>query len=228
MDRFLAWYRVTSSVGAVAALIVANAIPLIGAVFLGWNVWMILIVYWLENGIVGVFNILKMLRAEGVDGALSSATMNGRPMSMAGRGAIVGFFVMHYGLFWLVHGVFVLTMPLFGSMGGDVDMLTGFDPFAIVVAVIGLAISHAVSYWFNYIGRGEYLRTSAAGQMFAPYGRLVVLHVTIIIGGFAIASTGAPAAALAILVGLKTLMDIGFHLAEHRKGAEPPGTVAPA
>ena len=26
---------------------------------------MILIVYWLENGIVGVFNVLKILRAEG-------------------------------------------------------------------------------------------------------------------------------------------------------------------
>ena len=31
----------------------------------GWNVWTILIVYWLENGIVGVFNVLKMLKAEG-------------------------------------------------------------------------------------------------------------------------------------------------------------------
>ncbi len=105
---------------------------------------------------------------------------------------------------------------------------TGFDPLAIVLAVIALAISHGVSYWFNYLGRGEYLRTSAAGQMFAPYGRLVVLHITIIVGGLAIAMTGAPAAAVAILVGLKTVMDIGFHLAEHRKRSLPPGTVATA
>ena len=65
MDRLIAWYRVGSSVGAVVALIVANAIPLFGVLFLGWNVWNILIMYWLENGIVGVFNVLKMLRAEG-------------------------------------------------------------------------------------------------------------------------------------------------------------------
>ena len=64
--------------------------------------------------------------------------------------------------------------------------------------------------------------------MFVPYGRLVVLHVTIIIGGMAIAFTGAPAAALAILVVLKTAMDIGFHLAEHRKASQPPGTVITA
>ena len=228
MDRLIAWYRVSSSVGAVLALIVANAIPLVGVLFLGWNVWLILIVYWLENGIVGVFNVLKMLRAQGPTDASSTWTMNGRPMSMVGSGAVIGFFVMHYGIFWFVHGIFVLTLPLFGAMGNDVDMTTGFEPLAIIGAVFALTISHAVSYWFNYLGRGEYLRTSAAGQMFAPYGRLIVLHITIIVGGIAIASTGAPAAAVAILVGLKTLMDIGFHLAEHRKRALPPGTIAPA
>ena len=67
MERLVGWYRVASSTGAVVALIVANAIPLFGALFLGWNVWLILIVYWLENGIVGFFNVLKILRAEGPD-----------------------------------------------------------------------------------------------------------------------------------------------------------------
>jgi hypothetical protein len=64
--------------------------------------------------------------------------------------------------------------------------------------------------------------------MFAPYGRLFVLHITIILGGIAIAITGAPAAAVAVLVMLKTAMDIGFHLAEHRKAAVPPEMVATA
>jgi hypothetical protein len=71
----------------------------------------------------------------------------------------------------------------------------------------------------NYIGRGEYLRTSGAEQAAAPYGRLVVLHVTIIIGGMAIAVTGAPSAAVLVLVILKTALDLGFHLAEHRDDA---------
>ena len=235
MDRILAWYRVASSTGAVVALIVANAIPLFGALFLGWNVWLILIVYWLENGIVGFFNVLKMLRAEGTADPTATATwqMNGRPMSSVGRGAIVSFFVLHYGLFWVVHGVFVLTMPLFAGLGSELpgtspgeDMTAGFQVGGVLLAVVALAISHGLSYWFNYLGRGEYRRASAAGQMFAPYGRLVVLHLTIILGGMAIAATGAPAAALAILVVLKTLLDIGFHLAEHRKRAVPPGTAA--
>ena len=61
--------------------------------------------------------------------------------------------------------------------------------------------------------------------MFAPYGRLMVLHVTIILGGMPIAITGAPEAAVAILVILKTALDVGFHLAEHRRILAPSGTV---
>ena len=255
----MGWYRVASSTGAVVALIVANAIPLFGALFLGWNVWMILIVYWLENGIVGLFNILKILRAEGPADPTSTWRMNGKPMAVVGRSAIAGFFLIHYGMFWFVHGIFVLTLPLFAGLGTDLpdvvpleptgspfgggvfpfesgpgaEMTSGFEPGSVLLAVVALAISHGVSYWFNYLGRGEYRRATAAGQMFAPYGRLVVLHITIIVGGMAIAFTGAPAAVLAILVVLKTLMDIGFHLAEHRDrgvppGTVPPGTVAPA
>ena len=78
IERILAWYRVGSSVGAVVALIVANLIPLIGVLFFGWSVWNILIVYWLENGIVGVFNVLKMATAQGT-GLPEGLTANNRP-----------------------------------------------------------------------------------------------------------------------------------------------------
>jgi hypothetical protein len=226
VDRIVAWYRVTSSVGAVVALIVANLIPLVGVLFFGWNVWMILIVYWLENGVVGVFNILKMLKAEGAPGdASANLRMNGRPVNDVAKAGLIPFFIVHYGIFWAVHGVFVFTLPLFGSMETDaVDMTTGFEPLTIPFAVLALSVSHGISYWFNFVKGGEYRRVSAAGQMFAPYGRLVVLHVTIIIGGMAIAITGAPAAVVAILVVLKTTLDVGFHLAEHRKVEAPAGT----
>jgi Family of unknown function (DUF6498) len=229
VDRIIAWYRMTSSVGAVVALVVANLVPLMGVLFFGWNVWMILIVYWLENGVVGVFNVLKMLKAQGPTDGSPSMRVNGVPATSMSRAALVPFFVLHYGIFWLVHGVFVWTLPVFGMMESETaatDMTTGFDPITIPLAVLVLTISHGVSYWFNFIKGGEYLRTSVAAQMGAPYGRLVVLHVTIIIGGMAIAFTGAPAAAVAILVALKTVLDVGFHLAEHRKVAPPPGTVA--
>ena len=230
VDRIIAWYRLGSSAGAVVALVVANLIPLVGVLFLAWDVWYVLIVYWLENGVVGVINVLKMSRAEG-SSAADGVTLNSRPAANAGKAILVPFFVVHYGLFWLVHGIFVLTLPLTTGL-----FEPGFDPFApqsstdvepaaIVLAVIALAVSHGVSFWWNFLRGGEYRTVSPARQMFAPYGRLVALHLTIILGAMAIIATGAPAAAVAVLVAFKSLLDLGFHLAEHR-GTAPGRSIA--
>ena len=177
MERILAWYRVGSSVGALVALIVANAIPLLGVLFFGWDVWTILIVYWLENGIVGVFNVLKMSYAAGPpeDAKVSASTysVSGRPADQTSKAYLIPFFCMHYGIFWLVHGVFVLTLPAFGAITGEQDLSVDVPWGTILVAVAALAVSHGLSFWWNFLVRKEYLHTSAAAQMFRPYGRLV-------------------------------------------------------
>ncbi len=242
MARLVAWYRIGSSVGAVVSLLLANLVPLAGVLWFGWNVRTVLIVYWLENGVVGAFNVLKMLHAEGTDRVRPDVVVapDGRRIRLPAtatslppglqRIAAIPFFIAHYGVFWLVHGIFVLTLPLFATAAADQALSTGAapEPGQILVVLILLAISHGVSYRLNFIGRGEYLRVSPTQQAMAPYGRLVILHVTIILGGVAIAVTGASAAAIVVLVLLKTAMDLGFHVGEHRKEATEAAGPTPA
>ena len=224
MERIVAWYRLGSSIGAVVALVVANLIPLIGVLFFGWSVWNILVIYWLENGIVGVINVLKMSVATG-DEVTPGVTLmvNGRPATSATKMGLIPFFIVHYGIFWFVHGIFVLTLPAFFSLMSDDGMTLDLGP--VVFAALGLAISHGLSFWWNFLHGGEYRRTAAAALMFAPYKRLVALHITIIFGAFAVMFTGAPAAAVAVLVAIKTAIDLGLHLAEHRGELTPRGAV---
>ena len=237
MERLVAWYQVGSSYVAVVALILANLVPLVGVLWFGWDVWGILIIYWLENGIYGLFNVLKMRRAEGSDESpvaaaetrrqLSTFRMHGRSPSGSSKAVLIPFFIMHYGTFWVVHGIFVLMLPLFMSdTDGASDFGTTLNPLGILLVVVGLFISHGLSYRLNFIGRGEYLRTTAARQMGAPYGRLVVLHITIIVGAILIGMTGAPASAVVVLVLLKIALDLGLHLAEHRTAETLPVTRA--
>jgi len=224
VDRIVAWYRLGSSIGAVVALVVANLIPLIGVLFFGWSVWNILVIYWLENGIVGLINVLKMSVATG-DEVTPGVTfmVNGRPATSATKMGLIPFFIVHYGIFWFVHGIFVLTLPAFFSLMSDDGMTLDLGP--VVFAALGLAISHGLSFWWNFLHGGEYRRTAAAALMFAPYKRLVALHITIIFGAFAVMFTGAPAAAVAVLVAIKTAIDLGLHLAEHRGELTPRGAV---
>jgi hypothetical protein len=225
MLRLFAMYRIASAPAAIALLIASNLVPLVGVLFWSWNLWSILILYWIENGIVGALNIPKMLLARG-----------GGESASAGRLFLTAFFCVHYGIFWLGHGVFVLLfLPAFAGFSSAVESGATFTPGGFelpgvfndpVVATgprtdvllwgaLGLLVSHVASFFLNYVGRREYLTKTVGGQMFAPYARVVVLHLTIIFGGIVAVIVGQPVGALVILVGLKTILDLALHLREH-------------
>jgi hypothetical protein len=208
-------------------LVAVNLVPLIGVAFWGWSLMLILVLYWIESGVVGAINVFKIARAQGpstfgVGGSRISIRMTGMAAGLA-RGGIIGFFIFHYGMFWVVHGIFVFLLPLFaglstssGSGPGPMD----FGPLpleGVGLSALGLAVSHGVSFFTNYLGRGEYLHVSPEQQMMSVYGRVIVLHITILAGAFVVGFFGTPLAALVLLVGLKTLIDLFFHLREHRR-----------
>ena len=258
LTRVFDLYRRTADSRSALVLVIANAIPLGGVLVLGWSLWTILAIYWVENGIVGLWNVPKILLAEGsfLPGRLGVGYSPWaiRPIPGVGRAFMAVFFAFHYGLFWLVHGVFVLVLPSFlgvsSALSGPLPPaligppdLFGVDvgvgpaavgPFGILdwsavgAAAVGLFVSHGVSFFVNYLWGGEFRTRAAAAQMVAPYGRLVVLHVTILFGGFAIAFLGAPILLLVILVVLKTLLDLRFHLREHEDGPAPSPEAGPS
>jgi hypothetical protein len=53
--------------------------------------------------------------------------------------------------------------------------------------------------------------------MMSVYGRVIVLHITIVAGASVVGLFGTPLAALVLLVGLKIVADLFFHLREHRR-----------
>ncbi len=192
---------------SVLALIAANLMPLLGVLALDWDVAPIMIFYWAENLVIGFYNVLKMRRARG-SVASSNTTLNGRPVTETDRGAMVLFFIIHYGIFTLVHGIFVMVMfgPHFRSAFSDLGL-----------ALLFLAVSHGVSYRRNFIGRGEFQRVSFTRLFWQPYQRVIVMHVTILLGGTWAQAKGSPVYALLVLVTLKTAIDLALHLWERRK-----------
>lgn len=195
------------------ALVLANLVPLGGVLFLGWEIFPLVFLFWLENVLVGVFNALKMLLAAPAE-----------PVGWMVKAVMVPFFGFHYGIFCLVHGVFVFV--LFGR--GVVEIrgpLEWEHIWTVLVnqhlywAALALAASHGVSLVLNYLRSGEYRRARLDALMQAPYGRVVVLHVAILGGGFLILSLGSPLGGLILLIVLKIVLDVRAHLGERRRFA---------
>jgi len=189
------------------ALVTANLMPLLGVLAFNWNVTPIMIFYWSENLVVGFYNVLKMRRAQG-SVAGSGTTLNGRPVQQSDRRGMIVFFIVHYGMFTLCHGIFVLVMFSAGYSGIFSEL---------GLALLFLMVSHGISYRRNFIGHGEYQQVAFTSLFWQPYSRVVVMHLTILGGGAWAQAKGSPVYALLVLVGLKTAIDLVLHLLEHRK-----------
>jgi hypothetical protein len=235
---------------ALFSLIAANLLPILIAVLLGWDMSDVVLFYWLENIIIGLWVIPRMLFAQ-ADGAENAETEDGptgrfdtpdiagfvAPRStptetrLSRSGTIglnhakfflVPFFCFHYFFFCFVHGIFITVFtsgfaggPPMHSPGELLRASLGGLSAAGMLALAGLVISHGISFFRNYVGRGEYRRTHPMVEMFRPYPRIVILHVCIIFGGFAIMMLGSPMPLVVLLMIGKTLLDATLHTASH-------------
>jgi len=182
------------------ALIIANLIPIAGTIFLGWKLSDVMVLYWAESAVVGFFNLCKI-------------AVIGRWMALlAGP-----FFAGHFGGFMAVHFLFIYTIFVEGlqndSAGGDLgtvaQLFIGLWP-----ALAALFISHAFSFFQNFIGRREYLKRSVQTQMSEPYSRIIFMHLILIFGGGVTMILGETTPVLLIVIGLKIYFDVKAHMKE--------------
>ncbi len=218
-------------------LVLVNAVPLVGVLLFDWRLFDLMLLYWLENGVIGAFTLAKIVTSRA---AAHGEPARSAPHGTMGKAFVAGFFALHYGIFWGVHGVFVFALfggsfggGLMGMFGGPTTPFggPGFGPPGLVdpggavagtvaLALLSLVISHGVSFFTNYLGRGEDRMLTPTELMGQPYARVMVLHVSIIGGGIVVMMLGTPVAALLLLVALKTGIDLSAHRREHRAAAE--------
>ncbi|MEM1230795.1 MAG: DUF6498-containing protein [Pseudomonadota bacterium] len=200
------------------ALVLANLLPLAGVLFAGWQVGTIVLFFWAENLIIGLCNVIRLLANPG-RGARFSAL----------------FFTVHYGGFTAGHGLFIYYLFNLGETvqpGSIAPRADSFEPaldsaapslLALVQdapplwlwGLAALAISHGGSVLLNYFLRGERQRLTVGDLMSAPYKRIVVLHVTVIIGGMLTEWLGSPIFLLVLLIALKIAIDLRAHWRSH-------------
>lgn len=201
---------------SVVALIIANLLPLYGVYYLGWSISQIVILYWFENVIIGFYNVLKMLYNTKQD--IGEVLVNGKPVQgslTAVKAFMIPFFIMHYGLFTFVHGVFIFIFFVFSIEQGDIA--GSRDIGYLFLNGLMIFISHGISFFTNYIGNDEKSRTDISTLMFSPYLRIVAMQLVVIFGGMIYMNTGRNDVSLYILIIFKIFTDAWSHIKQHVK-----------
>ena len=72
-----------------------------------------------------------------------------------------------------------------------------------------LAVYHFFSFLIFWVGKGNWRGSEPFAQMFEPYSRIAVVHLTILIAGVPVTLLGQPLAAVMILALIKTAMEMG-------------------
>jgi len=191
----------TLSSPSILALIVANLLPVFGAMFLGWKLADVMVIYWAESAVIGFFNVCKM------------AVINRWMVLIMGP-----FFIGHFGGFMSIHFLFIYTIfiegPQASATGGDLaDVAQLFIDLWPALAM--LFISHGISFFSNFIGRREYAGRNLNQQMTGPYSRIIFMHLVLIFGGGLTLVLGGPTLVLLIVIAIKIMIDIRSHLKEH-------------
>jgi hypothetical protein len=202
-----------SSLAALTGLLIANVVPIVGVFAFGWQALDLLLLYWLEAAVVGMFTVARVLLAMGdpTDTGLGALfgfdryTGPGAGTSNVRFGA-VALFCFQYGPLWVVHGAALFLLPRFAFEP------LGWEPLVVLPtllpAVGAMALSHGLSFGLGFLAGGVWERTAPVAQVFAVFPRLLVLHYAVLIGGLGAAALGSPLFALVVLVVLKTAADV--------------------
>jgi len=189
--------------------VASAAIVAYGVLVLGWSVFVVIALFWFENVVIGVLNVAKML--------LSGARIGGAGVVAAL--ALATFFTVHYGMFTVGHGVFVVMLFGQAELGASSGALGGlFAPLVRMLdylladrdgwfAAVGITLLQGAAF-FRWWDATRAQPTPLPALMFAPYGRIFILHITVIVSGILIAMLKMPVLGALLLVALKLVFDI--------------------
>ena len=199
-------------------LIFFNAIPIYGVFNWEWSSFDIIFLYWCENIIIGFFMILRI-----VVRPYHHKVELSLPLFMA------PFFTIHYGMFCYGHGTFLFS--LFGAEAlGELAKMPIPDVILPVIESrqlfwpLAALFSYQLLDWVRDTLERGLGSDSIKDLTTAPYKRIVVLHITILASGFALASLDHPTIGLLLLILFKTAFDI-YHWNKDEKKSDQQKTL---
>jgi Family of unknown function (DUF6498) len=200
-----------------------NVVPATGWFFEGWSAGTTLAVYWFENVAACLFVAVRIVVHRRLNPRRGHFGYQAPSADRRGsrRSSFLGGFLVTSLVFCAAHGIllgvilFLLNHHGERSLAGVSWRSVGVGcmiVFAFLVADLGMDLLRVRRWSFRQIEQ-----TANRGL-----GRIVVVHLTLIFGLFAVALTGASSALFGMFVVLKTMYALALVLPQWEP-ARPPG-----
>ncbi len=187
---------------SVVPLLLSNFLTIAWALFEGWRVIDVMLVYWVQSVVIGYYNYHRIMNLK--EFSTENFAMNNRrpDPTPETKKKVAGFFALHYGAFHAVYLGFILSQE-----SGEV----GLSSLGIIACIVAFVFNHRYSYQYNR-DRDSQRVPNIGTIMFFPYARIVPMHLTI---GLAASLGNSSVKALLIFLSLKTVADVIMHMVEH-------------
>jgi hypothetical protein len=203
---------------AVAAL---NAVPAVGWFIEDWSAGTTLTVYWFENVVACLFVSAQVL----VHQRLSPRRGHFRYQAPSGerrspQSSFVSGFLVTSLAFCAAHGIFLGVVLFLLSDHGERG-LAAVDWRSVGIGCLYVLVVLIVDFLVDLPGLRNWPFRRVEQTAYRGLGRIVVVHLTLIFGLFAVAVTGASSALFSVFIVLKTLYSLATVLPRWEPTAPP-------
>ena len=187
---------------SVVPLLLSNFLTIAWALFEGWRVIDVMLVYWVQSVVIGYFNYHRIMDLKEFSTENFSINKRRPEPTAETKKHVALFFAAHYGGFHAAYLAFILS-----NNSGEISL----SSIGIIACVVAFILNHQYSYRFNK-ERDSQRVPNIGTMMFFPYARIVPMHLLI---GLAASLGSESVIALLIFLSLKTGAAVIMHMVEH-------------
>jgi cytochrome b561 len=209
--------------GVVLALLV-NAVPLAGVLWFDWSALNVLVLYWVENVLIAIGTSIRiavhraLTRKQGYARASNrlGIKVDDKPVT---SGLLTEYMIAAFG-FTAAHGVFVVGIVFILRQNFPDTPMWRFSFEQVWHGALAIAVMLAVELVVDLTRIRSVSFAAMTDYARSRMTRVFVLHMTLIIGLFAMGLTNSPMGILYVLIALKTLVDVAGALRPPSPSAE--------